>query len=154
MQITITQTEIERAILEYMSRRINIVDGTHVEIEMKATRGAEGFSAVIDITDNPDELKELKEVEKARVRKAKEEGLEEAGRFLDRTAEAAKQANEPEARVEPDSEEEEPAEEEQTKVAKAKPAPTKAEPTKAVEEEAELPEPKKGSIFAKSPVKA
>lgn len=151
MQITITQTEIERAIREYMSRRINIVDGTHVEIEMKATRGADGFSAIVDICENPDELKELKEAEKARVRKAKEEGLEEAGRFLDRTAKAAKQDSEPEE--EPTSEEE-PVEEAQTKAAKTKPAPAKAEPTKAVEESAELPEPKKGSIFAKSPVKA
>lgn len=153
MQITITQTEIERAIREYMGRRINIVNGTHVEIEMKATRGADGFSAIVDICENPDELKELKEAEKNRVRKAKEEGLEEAGRFLDRTAEAAKQANEPEPEVGP-TDDEEPVEEKQTKAAKAKPAPTKAEPEKAVEESAELPEPKKGSIFAKSPVKA
>lgn len=151
MQITITQTEIERAIREYMGRRINIVDGTHVEIEMKATRGADGFSAIVDICENPDELKELKEAEKARVRKAREEGLEEAGRFLDQTAKAAKQASEPEDKP---TSEEEPAEKEETKTAKAKPDSAKAEPTEAVEESAELPEPKKGSIFAKSPVKA
>lgn len=148
MQITITQTEIERAIREYMSRRINIVDGTHVEIEMKATRGADGFSAIVDICENLDELNELKEAEKARVRKAKEEGLEEAGRFLNRATKATKQANEQEPE---EPEEEVPAEEEQAKTSKAKPAAAKKE---TAEEDVELPEPKKGSIFAKSPVKA
>lgn len=133
-----------------MGRRINIIEGTHVEIEMKATRGAEGFSAVIDIMDNPDELKELKEAEKARVRKAKEEGLEEAGRFLNRAAEAAKQASEPEDKP---TCEEVPAEEE-TKATAAKPTPKNTESETVVEETVELPEPKKGSIFAKSPVKA
>lgn len=82
MQISINQTEIEQAIFDYIKKHINIVEGTQVNIEMKATRGAEGFSAVIDIMDNPDEHAEMVQKEKERQTKVKEEKLEEAGRFL------------------------------------------------------------------------
>ena len=80
MQITLNQTEIEKAILEYMHKRVSIIEGTEVQIEMKATRGSEGFSAIIDILD--DQHEEVKQQEKQRVTKQKEEKLEEASRFL------------------------------------------------------------------------
>lgn len=82
MQITINQTQIEKAILDFMYKRINIKEGTKVNIEMKATRGAEGFSANIEIFDDLDSHNEMKEQEKARQNAEKEDKLEKAGQFL------------------------------------------------------------------------
>lgn len=89
MQISINQTEIEQAIFDYIKKRISIVEGTQVDIEMKATRGAEGFSAVIDIVDNPVEHAEMVQKENERQTRVKEEKLEEAGRFLGTVAKKA-----------------------------------------------------------------
>lgn len=49
MQITIVQAEIERAIREYIGRQMKVADGMEMAMELQATRGAEGFKAVIDI---------------------------------------------------------------------------------------------------------
>lgn len=50
MLITIVQAEIETAIREYIDRQINLRPGMNVAIDLQATRGAEGFRAIIDIT--------------------------------------------------------------------------------------------------------
>lgn len=92
MQVTITQTEIESAILEYMNKRISISAYSEVSVDIKSTRGADGFTAIIDIIDNLEEHAELLEREKQRRAKAKEEELAEAGRFLKDVKESANTA--------------------------------------------------------------
>lgn len=50
MIITINQAEIETAIKAHMQNLIQIKEGSNVEIDLKAGRGENGFSATIDIT--------------------------------------------------------------------------------------------------------
>lgn len=131
MQITINQTEIEIAILAHMRKLININEGASVTIEMKATRGSEGFSAIVDIADGNGEQAHIQEAEKARVVKAKEAKFEEEGRFLKETVKNAKVVDELPEDPEPEEE-----------------ATTEPEP-EAVESESEAPAPvKKKNIFA------
>lgn len=139
MQITINQTQIEKAILDFMHQRINIREGTEVSIEMKATRGAEGFSANIEIFDDLDSLNAMKEQEKARQTAAKEEKLEKAGQFLrQKTAqESAPVSEEPEESEEEDTPESSDTDSEET-----------SEPEKGDGAEAEEPKTRKAkSIF-------
>lgn len=49
MQITINQSEIESAITTYINGLFKLNPGTKIQIELKATRGAEGATAIIDI---------------------------------------------------------------------------------------------------------
>jgi hypothetical protein len=49
MQIIIIQSEIEQAIRNHILAQINIKDGMRIDIDLSATRGAEGFKATIDI---------------------------------------------------------------------------------------------------------
>lgn len=49
MQITLIQSEIEQALTDYIHSQINVKEGQKITIELKATRGAEGTTAVIDI---------------------------------------------------------------------------------------------------------
>ena len=54
MQITLIQSEIEQALTDYIHSQINVKEGQKITIELKATRGAEGTTAVIDIVaDKP-----------------------------------------------------------------------------------------------------
>ena len=130
MQITINQTEIEIAILAHMRKLININEGASVTIEMKATRGSEGFSAIVDIADGAGEQAHIQEAEKVRVIKAKEEKFEEESRFLKETIKDAKIVDELPEDLEPEEEAIEP------------------EP-EAIESEPEAPAPvKKKNIFA------
>lgn len=130
MQITINQTQIEKAILDFMHKRINIKEGTELRIEMRATRGAEGFSANIEIIDDPESHQAMLDQEKARQTSAKEEKLDKATSFLKKNS----KAEEPEPAAEPESaddcEEEQPAAEEEEN----------AEGTDAPEAETEEPE--------------
>ena len=127
IQVTITQTEIETAILEYMNKRISISADSEVSVDIKSTRGADGFTAIIDIIDNPADHADLLEREKQRRAKVKEEELAEAGRFLKEVKESAKK--EVVAESSP-SDDVEPSEEE------------------AVDQEESIPKPKKpASIF-------
>ena len=105
MQITINQTQIEKAILDFMHKRINIKEGTEVRIEMKATRGAEGFSANIEIIDDLASHEAMLEQEKARQSTVKEEKLDKASSFLKSKTRAAAQP-EPEEEQPVDTEEE------------------------------------------------
>lgn len=50
MQITINQSEIEAAIKAHILSQINIKDGHDISITLKATRGDDGTTAIIDIT--------------------------------------------------------------------------------------------------------
>lgn len=61
MQITLIQTEIEEAIRDYVSRQLTVREGMRIDIELKATRGAEGYQAFIDIVDQDSERKPSEE---------------------------------------------------------------------------------------------
>lgn len=50
MQITINQTEIEAAIKAHILSQINIKEGHEISIVLKATRGDDGTTAIIDIS--------------------------------------------------------------------------------------------------------
>ena len=50
MQITLVQTEIETAIRNYIHSQIVVKEGMKIDIILKATRGDEGTTAIIDIT--------------------------------------------------------------------------------------------------------
>ncbi|UCR75510.1 hypothetical protein PP742_gp26 [Alcaligenes phage vB_Af_QDWS595] len=50
MQITINQVEIEAAIKAHILNQINVKEGHKLAIEMKAGRGADGYTATIDIS--------------------------------------------------------------------------------------------------------
>lgn len=49
MQIIITQSEIESAIRTYIMEQVSVKPGMTITIDLKATRGAEGATAIIDI---------------------------------------------------------------------------------------------------------
>lgn len=49
MQILLIQSEIEQAIRDYMNQQINIKEGMTLDIDLRSTRGTEGFTANIDI---------------------------------------------------------------------------------------------------------
>jgi len=49
MQILLIQSEIEQAIRNYMNQQINIKEGMTLDIDLRSTRGSEGFTANIDI---------------------------------------------------------------------------------------------------------
>ena len=49
MLITIVQAEIELAIKNYINTQVNLKEGQEISIDLRATRGAEGATAIIDI---------------------------------------------------------------------------------------------------------
>lgn len=49
MQITLVETEIKQALIEYLGRQMKVADGMEMIIDLSATRGAEGFKANINI---------------------------------------------------------------------------------------------------------
>jgi hypothetical protein len=49
MQITLNETEIKRAISEFITNRMEVDLNTNVDIDLKATRGSEGFTASFDV---------------------------------------------------------------------------------------------------------
>lgn len=49
MQITLIQSEIEQALKNYINDIMSVKDGMEIEIQLKATRGEEGTTAIIDI---------------------------------------------------------------------------------------------------------
>lgn len=139
LQITLNQTEIENAIKAYLQNLLVFADGTDIRIDMKATRGAEGFSATIDVNSGSEEQALIEQQEKDRITKAKEATLEKAGRFLNSTAETARAArakSEPEQAVVTTEEEENLVDSDE---------PEETQPT--IEKSPAPAEPKKTSIF-------
>lgn len=49
MQITLVQNEIEQALKNYINDIMSVKEGMEITITMKATRGDEGNTAIIDI---------------------------------------------------------------------------------------------------------
>lgn len=54
MKIQLVQSEIELAISNYIRETITVNDGMSITMELRATRGAEGFQADIDISRTTD----------------------------------------------------------------------------------------------------
>ncbi len=89
MRITINEATIKEAIVGYIEDQGFNLTGKHVEIDLKATRGPEGYSAEIDITNgntaaatqpavlNSKPLEIEKKVSAARNQEAAEEVTEE-----------------------------------------------------------------------------
>lgn len=49
MQIILIQSEIEEAIIDYVNSQFEIKEGQSIDIDLRATRGADGFQAFIEI---------------------------------------------------------------------------------------------------------
>ena len=49
MQIILVQAEIEQALKDFITERITLTNGSTIQIELSATRGADGYKATIDI---------------------------------------------------------------------------------------------------------
>lgn len=49
MQIILTELEIRTSIEEFVRKQINVADGMEIDIELKAGRGENGFTATLDI---------------------------------------------------------------------------------------------------------
>lgn len=54
MQIQLNQNEIETAIRNYVHEQINVREGMDINIVLKATRGDDGQTAIIDIVAKPE----------------------------------------------------------------------------------------------------
>lgn len=64
MQIILTENEIKQAIEEFVFKSMNVNEDKAIDIDIKATRGADGTTAVIDIVDRegdtPEPVKDVK----------------------------------------------------------------------------------------------
>lgn len=49
MQVTLIQSEIEQALVNYINDQINVKPGMRITIELRATRGETGMQALVDI---------------------------------------------------------------------------------------------------------
>jgi hypothetical protein len=59
MQIIIVQSEIETAIRNLILSQLSVKEGMRIDIELSATRGADGFKATIDIVPDNSPAKAL-----------------------------------------------------------------------------------------------
>lgn len=64
MQIILTENEIKQSIEEFVFKSMNVNEDKAIDIDIKATRGADGTTAVIDIVDRegdtPEPIKDTK----------------------------------------------------------------------------------------------
>lgn len=61
MQIILTENEIKQAIEEFVFKSMNVNEDKAIDIDIRATRGADGTTAVIDILDRDDQTEEKAE---------------------------------------------------------------------------------------------
>lgn len=120
MQITLIQSEIEQALKNYINDIMSVKEGMEIEIQLKATRGEEGTTAIIDIIPSKP---------KTAVR-----GSRVSGEAAGKSVSAVKAEPEPVKAVEPEPEPE---------------VAVKAEPEVAVAEEAEA-EPAEAAVEAEA----
>ena len=50
MKLTLSQQELEQAVLNYVNAMINLSPNTHISIDFRAGRGENGISAEVDIS--------------------------------------------------------------------------------------------------------
>ena len=55
MQIIITEAEIKTAIRNHILQRMMFTTTQNIEVDLRATRGSEGYTAVIEIDESPKE---------------------------------------------------------------------------------------------------
>ncbi len=134
MQLTLNQSEITQAITAYIRNAVSVNDGMEIRIDLKATRGDQGHSAIVDIvpagTPVAAPLDIANKVKRAYTRKATtaaaegQEGAEteETGEAQSEEEQPAEEAQKPAA----DEAQEEPAAEEQQVEEVAAPAPAPA----------------------------
>lgn len=126
MQITLNQVEIEEAITNYVNDLVSVNEGMTITVTIKATRGEEGTTALIDIIPEvaePEEVEpEVAEPVKAAARPARKPAVKQA-------AAPAKEESVAETQPEPEPE---PVTEEEA-------APDAAEVPVADDEQAEVP---------------
>lgn len=92
MQIQLVQTEIEQALRNYINGLINIKEGTQINIDLSAGRGADGFKATIDIVALADQAQtavkaETKPADEKPVTKAEPKVEKQAAKAEAKTAE-------------------------------------------------------------------
>lgn len=69
MQITLVQSEIETALRNYVTSLLNVREGHRIDITLKATRGEDGSTALIDIVpDTPAKVEQAQTMVKPVVR--------------------------------------------------------------------------------------
>jgi hypothetical protein len=56
MQITLTEREIHAALRKYIVARLRLSDSEEIKVDLMATRGVDGFKAVLDIIEPDDAL--------------------------------------------------------------------------------------------------
>ena len=82
MQITLNQVEIEEAITNYVNDLVSVNEGMAITVTIKATRGEEGTTALIDIIPKvaePEEVEpEVVEPVKAAARPARKPAVKQA----------------------------------------------------------------------------
>lgn len=130
MQITLNQVEIEEAITNYVNDLVSVNEGMAITVTIKATRGEEGTTALIDIVPEVVEP-EVVEPVKAAAKPARKTATKQA-------AVPAKEEPVVEAEPEPVVKEAEP-EPEAEPVKEEEAAPDAAEVPVADDEQAEVP---------------
>lgn len=51
MQIILVETEVRQALRNYVASRLTLSEGTEIQIDLSATRGADGIKATIDLIE-------------------------------------------------------------------------------------------------------
>lgn len=128
MQITLNQVEIEEAITNYVNDLVSVNEGMAITVTIKATRGEEGTTALIDIVPEVVEP-EVVEPVKAAAKPGRKPAVKQA--VVPTKEEPVAQAQ-PEPEPEPEPEAEPVKEEEEA-------APDAAEVPVADDEQAEVP---------------
>lgn len=148
MQITITQTEIEEAIDQYIRKRVRMAEFTPLAVDLKASRGSDGFTATIDLVD--DQEAELKEREIARKEESKSRESAQVSSFVSKVTGKDSEEEETESEngesLSPEPEEEEIEE----PVAEESPVEEDEAPWEGEEESTDEPAAKSSPVFKPS----
>lgn len=132
MQITLNQVEIEEAITNYVNDLVSVNEGMSITVTIKATRGEEGTTALIDIVPEVVEP-EVVEPVKAAAKPARKTATKQAAvPAKEEPVVEAEPEPEPVAKVAEPEPEAEPVKEEEA-------APDAAEVPVADDEQAEVP---------------
>jgi hypothetical protein len=78
MQISIAQAEIEEAIEKHVREQVAVREDQQVKIDLKATRGPEGYQAIIDIVSAVEEPAPKKASTRASHASPKSTGIKDA----------------------------------------------------------------------------
>lgn len=120
MIITINQNQIEQAIKNYVNSKMVIAEDQRLDIDLRATRGTEGYTAVIEVVDadapvsTPNKSEEVRSAAPTAIREAVRQARQEPAETAQTTKPPFDTEEEPaEAEAAPDA----PESQEQTKEA-------------------------------------